>query len=134
MMRFGVGAVLVVVLATASGCGGGSDSPKGRTGPNTQGVLLTVLSYGRAASAKEVCPLLSADFAKRTGAGDPAKCGALGQSALCPCTSERLEANSIAVEGDTANATATRQGGTTIKLTLVRQGADWKIDSIQRGA
>ena len=133
-MRFVVGALLVAVLATASGCGGGSDSPKGRTGPNTQGVLLTVLSYGRAASAKEACPLLSEAFAKRAGGGDAAKCATAGASAVCPCTSESLAANSITVEGDTATATATRQDGTTLKLTLVRQGADWKIDSIQRGA
>jgi hypothetical protein len=132
-MRFVVGALLVAVLAAASGCGGDSGTPKGRTGPNTQGVLLTVLNYGRAANAKEACPLLSADFEKRAGGGAAAKCGTAGKSAVCPCTGDGLEANSIQVEGDTATASATRKDGTTVKLTLVRQGPDWKIDSIQNG-
>jgi hypothetical protein len=52
---------------------------------------------------------------------------------VCPCTGDGLEANSIQVEGDTATASATRKDGTTVKLTLVRQGPDWKIDSIQNG-
>jgi hypothetical protein len=135
MTRFAVGAVLVVMIATTAGCGGGgSDTPKGRTGPNTEGVLLTVLNYGRASSAKEVCPLLSADFRKRTGGGDPSKCGTLGQKSLCPCQSQSLATNSISVEGDTATSSVTRQNGTTLKITLVREGADWKIDRIDPGS
>jgi hypothetical protein len=120
-------------MASAAGCGGGSDSPKGRTGPNTQGVLLTVLSYGRAASAKEVCPLLSADFQKRSGGGDPSKCGTAGQATLCPCQSESLEANSISVTGDNATAKVTRKNGTTLQIALVREGTGWKIDDIKPG-
>jgi hypothetical protein len=133
MMRFGVGALASLVLAVASGCGGSSDTTSGRTGPNTQGVLLTVLSYGRAASAKEVCPLLSDDFRKRTGGGDPAKCAALGQRTLCPCVSQSLATNSISVSGDKATAKVTRANGTTLTITLARVGSDWKIDSIQPG-
>jgi hypothetical protein len=134
MMRFVVGALVVAVLAAASGCGGGgSDKTAGRTGPNTQGVLLTVLSYGRAASAKEVCPLLSQDFRKRAGGGDPAKCATAGQRTLCPCVSQSLAANSISVVGDKATAKVTRSDATTLDITLVRQGPDWKIDDIKRG-
>jgi hypothetical protein len=131
MMRFAVGALAILVLAVASGCGGSSDKTAGRTGPNTQGVLLTVLSYGRAAKAKEVCPLLSQDFRKRIGGGDPAKCATLGQRTLCPCVSQSLATNSISVSGDKATAKVTRANGTTLTITLVRVGSDWKIDSIQ---
>jgi hypothetical protein len=133
MMRFAVSALAGVVLALAPGCGGGSNSPKGRTGPNTQGVLLTVLSYGRAASAKEVCPLLSADFAKRAGGGDPNKCATRGQATLCPCQSQSLATSSISVQGDTATAIVMRMNGTRLKLALVRVGGDWKIDSVHPG-
>jgi hypothetical protein len=97
-------------------------------------VLLTVLNYGRASNAKEVCPLLSAAYAKRTGGGDPAKCGTRGQSTLCPCVSQALATNSISVNGDTASAKVTRRNGTTLNLTLVRVGNDWKIDNVQPGA
>jgi hypothetical protein len=133
-MRLVVGTLLVSVLV-ASGCGG-SDSKdvQGRTGPNTEGVLLTVLNYGRAASAKEACPLLSTGFEKRAGGGDAGKCATAGTSAVCPCTGDGVEANSIQVEGDTATAKATRKDGSTVDLTLVRQGPDWKIDSIEPGA
>jgi hypothetical protein len=134
MMRWAVG-VLVVAAATAgAGCGGGgSGGAKGVTGPNTQGVLLTVVSYGRAASAKEVCPLLSQDFRKRSGGGNPAKCATVGQRTLCPCVSQSLATNSIDVVGDKATAKVTRKDGTTRSITLVRQGTDWKIDSIGPG-
>jgi hypothetical protein len=135
MMRFAVGALVVVVLAVGSGCGGSSAKTAGTSaGPNTQGVLLTVLSYGRAASAKEVCPLLSQNFRKRTGGGDPAKCATLGRRTLCPCVSQSLATNSISVLADKATAKVTRANGTTAVITLVRQGADWKIDGIKRGA
>jgi hypothetical protein len=137
MMRFAVGGLVVAVLAGASGCGSGGSSPghtaAGAAGPNTQGVLLTVLSYGRAASAKEVCPLLSQGFQKRTGGGDPAKCAKLGQRTLCPCVSQSLQANSVSVVGDKATAKATRTDGTTLALRLVREGTDWKIDSVKPG-
>jgi hypothetical protein len=131
MRRLAVVALAGVAMATAAGCGGSSSSPKGRTGPNTEGVLITVLSYGRAASAKEICPLLSADFQKRTGGGDPAKCGKLGQRTLCPCQSQSLQANSISVTGDNASARVTRANGTVADISLVRQGNDWKIDAIK---
>ena len=123
--------VLVLVSATAIGCGGGgSKTTKGVTGPNTQGVLITVLSYGRAASAKEVCPLLSKGFQARTGGGNPAKCPSLGQKTLCPCVSQSLATNSIDVNGDKATAKVTRKDGTTRTIGLVREGSEWKIDSI----
>jgi hypothetical protein len=96
-------------------------------------VLLTVLSYGRAASAKEICPLLSADYQKRTGGGDSSKCATKGQTTLCPCQSQSLQANSISVTGDNASAMVTRRNGTTLQIALVRQGADWKIDDIKPG-
>jgi hypothetical protein len=92
-----------------------------------------VLSYGRAANAKEVCPLLSTDFQKRSGGGDAAKCATLGQRTLCPCQSQSLQANSISVTGDNASAMVTRKNGTTLQIALVRQGADWKIDDIKPG-
>jgi hypothetical protein len=134
-MRLVVGALLVAVLATATGCGGDdSDTVEGRTGPNTEGVLLTVLNYGRAANAKQVCPLLSTEFEKRAGGGDAAKCGTAPESeALCPCTPDGVEASSIEVEGDSATAGATRKDGTVLSFKLVREGPDWKIDSIERG-
>jgi hypothetical protein len=128
MMRLGI--CVLVLVATMVGCGGGGGDSKGVTGPNTQGVLITVLSYGRAASAKEVCPLLSDDFRKRSGGGDAAKCPTAGQRTLCPCVSQSLAANSIDVVGDKATAKVTRNDGTTRTITLVRAGADWKIDSI----
>ena len=133
MMRVAVGLLVVVAGVAGSGCGGGGSGTKGRTGPNTQGVLITVLSYGRAASAKEVCPLLSQDFQKRSGGGDPAKCATVGQRTLCPCVSQSLAANSITVTGDKATAQITRADGTTRSITLVRDGAEWKIDSIAPG-
>src|SRR3954447_13034569 len=130
-----VAVVLLVVLGSAAvaGCGGGSDKVKGVTGPNTHGVLITVLSYGRAASAKEICPLLSQDFRKQSGGGDPAKCSTVGQRTLCPCVSQSLATNSIDVVGDKATAKVTRQDGTTRTITLVREGAEWKIDAIAPG-
>jgi hypothetical protein len=133
MMRVRVGFLVLVAAAAGAGCGGGGDKPKGVTGPNTQGVLLTVLSYGRASSAKEVCPLLSQDFRKKSGGGDPAKCATAGQRTLCPCVSQSLATNSIDVTGDTAKATVTRNDGTTRSISLVRQGGEWKIDSIGPG-
>src|SRR3954470_15397132 len=111
MMRVAVVLLVIVASATAAGCGGGGDKPKGVTGPNTQGVLITVLSYGRATSAKEVCPLLSQDFRKTSGGGDPAKCATVGQRTLCPCVSQSLATNSIDVTGDSASATVTRSDG-----------------------
>jgi hypothetical protein len=132
MMRMAVGLLAVVALA-GSGCGGDSGKTKGVTGPNTQGVLITVLSYGRAASAKEICPLLSQDFRKTSGGGDPAKCEIVGQRTLCPCVSQSLATNSIDVVGDKATAKVTRKDGTTRTLTLVREGTEWKIDSIGAG-
>jgi hypothetical protein len=131
MMRLAVCLLVVVAAAVGVGCGdGGSGKAKGVTGPNTQGVLITVLSYGRASSAKEICPLLSQDFRKRTGGGDPAKCATVGQATLCPCVSQSLATNSIDVVGDKATAKVTRGDGTTRTITLVREGAEWKIDSI----
>ena len=131
MMRVAVVMLVILAAASAVGCGGGGGGgAKGVTGPNTQGVLITVLSYGRAASAKEVCPLLSDDFRKRSGGGDPAKCPTVGQRTLCPCVSQSLATNSIDVVGDKATAKVTRKDGTTRTITLVRAGADWKIDSI----
>lgn len=132
-MRFAVGAVAVAVLAAASGCGSDSNDVEGRSGPNTQGVLITVLSYGRAADAKERCPLLSTGFRERAGGGDAAKCATLGARTLCPCQSERLNASSIVVNGDTATAKAIRANGSTLEFTLVREGEDWKIDAVQAG-
>ena len=132
-MRVKIGFLVLVVAAVVAGCGGGGDKPKGVTGPNTQGVLLTVLSYGRASNAKEVCPLLSQDFRKKSGGGDPAKCATAGQRTLCPCVSQSLATNSIDVTGDTAKAIVTRNDGTTRDISLVRQGGDWKIDSIGPG-
>ena len=133
-MRWAVGLLVVAAATAGAGCGGGgSGSAKGVTGPNTQGVLLTVVSYGRAASAKEVCPLLSQDFRKRSGGGNPAKCATVGQRTLCPCVSQSLATNSIDVVGDKATAKVTRKDGTTRSITLVRQGTDWKIDSIGPG-
>src|SRR3954452_20225052 len=128
MIRLGI--CFLMLVATTVGCGGGSGDTKGVTGPNTQGVLITVLSYGRAASAKEVCPLLSQDFRKKSGGGDPAKCATLGQRTLCPCVSQSIATNSIDVSGDNATAKVTRKDGTTRTITLVREGPDWKIDSI----
>jgi hypothetical protein len=134
MMRIAVGVLVAAVAATAVGCGGGGSSKaKGVTGPNTEGVLITVLSYGRAASAKEICPLLSQNFRKQTGGGDPAKCASAGQKTLCPCVSQSLATNSIDVNGDKATAKVTRKDGTTRTIGLVREGSDWKIDSIGAG-
>jgi hypothetical protein len=133
MMRVAVGLLVVVAAAAGSGCGGGGGKTKGVTGPNTQGVLITVLSYGRAASAKEVCPLLSQNFRKKSGGGDPAKCGTVGQRTLCPCVSQSLATNSIDVVGDKATAKVTRADGTARSITLVREGPDWRIDSIGPG-
>jgi hypothetical protein len=134
MMRIAGGVLAAVVAATAVGCGGGSSSKtKGVTGPNTEGVLITVLSYGRAASAKEICPLLSQSFRKQSGGGDPAKCASVGQKTLCPCVSQSLATNSIDVNGDKASAKVTRQDGTTRTVGLVREGNGWKIDSIGPG-
>jgi hypothetical protein len=129
MVRVAVG-LLVVLTSALAGCGGGGGKVKGVTGPGTQGVLITVLSYGRAASAKEVCPLLSQDFRTRSGGGDPAKCPTVGQRTLCPCVSQSLATNSIDVLGDKATAKVTRKDGTSRTITLVREGPDWKIDSI----
>ena len=133
-MRGAVGVLVAIVAAAAVGCGGGgSGKVKGVTGPNTQGVLITVLSYGRAASAKEICPLLSHDFRKKSGGGDPAKCATVGQRTLCPCVSQSLATNSIDVTGDKATANVTRKDGTTRTIGLVREGGEWKIDSIGPG-
>jgi hypothetical protein len=127
----------VPVLAFASGCGGGSGSGSGgaggkgqAAGPDTQGALLTILNYGRAANAKQVCPLLSKAYATRIGGGDPAKCGTLGQVTLCPCVSESLNAQKLSVSGDTATAKAVHQSGKVVNITLVREGTGWKIDKL----
>jgi hypothetical protein len=134
MMRIAGGLLAAVVAATGVGCGGGgSGKTKGVTGPNTEGVLITVLSYGRAASAKEICPLLSQSFRKQSGGGDPARCASVGQKTLCPCVSQSLATNSIDVNGDKATAKVTRQDGTSRTIGLVREGSGWKIDSIGPG-
>lgn len=133
--RLGTTALCLLMVA-AAGCGsdsGGSAStaPKGgRASPDTQGALLTILNYGRAASAKEVCPLLSTKYRKEIGAGDAAKCGQLGQNVLCPCQSGHIDTSSLSVNGNTATASAARPGGSTIKITLVREGNEWKIDKL----
>jgi hypothetical protein len=126
------------VLAGASGCGG-DDGGKGSTGgksagrasPDTEGALLTVLSYGRAAQASEVCPLLSSAYAKRIGGGDAKQCKTLGATTLCPCESTPLETNSLSVEGNKATAKVTRpRTGQKVTIILVREGDSWKIDKL----
>jgi hypothetical protein len=138
MRRLAQTAALLAVLATLAGCGGGDDKGTakdvGRSSPNTQGVLLTVLSFGRAADAKEACPLLSKGYAAKLGGGDAKKCATGGQAALCPCTSESLQTSKIEVQGDNATATATRASGTVLDFTLVREGTAWKIDSLKKSA
>jgi hypothetical protein len=92
---------------------------------------LTILSYGRAGSATEVCPLLSAKYRGQIGAGDSTKCATLGESVLCPCTPQRVNASSLTVNGNTATATVTRPiGNTSFNVTLVREGNLWKIDKL----
>jgi hypothetical protein len=136
MKRFFLSVELVAVLAAFAGCGGGDDkgtaAEVGRSSPNTQGVLLTVLSYGRAESAKEACPLVSKGYAAKLGGGDAKKCASGGTKVLCPCTSESLQTSKIEVNGDTATATATRANGTVLDFTLVREGSAWKIDSLKQ--
>jgi hypothetical protein len=130
--------VLLVAIAAGAGCGsdgGGGSGPGnttgGRSGPDTEGALLTILNYGRAAQASEVCPLLSADYRKEIGGGNPKRCGTLGEKVLCPCTPQRLNASSLTVIGNTATADVTRQiGGSSLEITLVREGDLWKIDKL----
>jgi hypothetical protein len=136
--RFLASALAVAALATAAGCGGGdggggggSGGSAGGTTPDNQAVLLTVLNYGRAARASEICPLLSTAYAKKIGGGDAAKCPALGQKALCPCNSESLAARKLSITGDTATVETTRASGQDLKMSLVRQGPDWKIDKLE---
>lgn len=133
-------ACALAVAALATGCGGGGDGGGGGSGsggsgegatPDNQGVLLTVLNYGRAARASEICPLLSTAYAKKIGGGDAAKCPKLGQAALCPCTSESLAARKLSITGDTATVETMRASGQELKISLVRQGADWKIDKLE---
>jgi hypothetical protein len=127
--------VLVAVLGS-TGCGsddsgGGGDTPKGgRSSPGTEGALLTVLNYGRAAHASEVCPLLSSAYAKRIGMGDAQRCATQGETVLCPCQSQRLNTNSLTVSGNTATAKTTRANGASLTITLVREGDAWKIDKL----
>jgi hypothetical protein len=129
------GAVMALALVVA-GCGGGGGggggaSSNGRdAGPDTQGALLTILNYGRATNAKEVCPLLSKAYATKIGGGNPAKCGTLGQAVLCPCLSENIQAQSVSVSGGTATAAAIHGNGTQVKVTLVREAGAWKIDNL----
>ena len=129
--------IAAIALAAAAGCGGsdgggGSDKPTGgRSSPDTSGALLTILSYGRAASAAEVCPLLSAAYAKKIGNGDAKKCATLGETVLCPCESTPLQTSSVSVEGNTASAKVIRpRTGATVNITLVREGSDWRIDRL----
>jgi hypothetical protein len=137
--RFLASVLAVAALATAAGCGGddgagaggGSGGGAGGTTPDNQGVLLTVLNYGRAARASEICPLLSAAYAKKIGAGDATKCPTLGQKVLCPCKSESLAASKLSITGDTAAVETTRANGQDQKISLVRHGADWKIDKLE---
>jgi hypothetical protein len=133
-MRFAVGALSAAVLAVIAGCGGGDNSAKnaGRDSPDQAQVVLTVLNYGRTASAAEVCPLLSKAFVDRITNGDASKCATAGGRILCPCTSERLAISTVSVNGDKAKAVATRPGGKTVTLTLVHEGGAWKIDSLDR--
>jgi hypothetical protein len=129
------GAVLALALVVA-GCGGGGGGGGGASGnsrnagPDTQGALLTILNYGRATSAKEVCPLLSKAYATKIGGGDPAKCGTLGQATLCPCLSENIRAQSLSVSGGTATAKAIHGNGKVVNVALVREGGAWKIDKL----
>jgi hypothetical protein len=126
------------VLVGAAGCGGddGGDAGTGKTSagrasPDTEGALLTILSYGRAAQASEVCPLLSSGYAKRIGGGDAKKCVTSGATTLCPCESTPLETNSLSVEGNKATAKVTRpRTGQSVTIILVREGDAWKIDKL----
>jgi hypothetical protein len=127
-----------VLVVAAAGCGGSDNGGGGSTGksagranPDTQGALLTILSYGRAAQASEVCPLLSAGYAKQIGGGDAANCKTAAATILCPCVSTPLETNSLSVEGNKATAKITRpRTGKTQTVTLVREGDVWKIDKL----
>jgi hypothetical protein len=128
---------LAAAAVAGAGCGddGGGDNgttPKGgRASPDTAGALLTILNYGRAAQASEVCPLLSSGYAKRIGGGDAKKCATVGETVLCPCTPQKLNANSLVVSGNTATAKVIRPiGGSTVTITLVREGSEWKIDKL----
>jgi hypothetical protein len=135
-----LGCVLAVAALATAGCGssgdGGGGGGSGGVGtgatPDNQGVLLTVLNYGRAARAAEICPLLSTAYAKKIGGGDAAKCGGkLGQAALCPCVSESLAARKLTITGDTADVETTRKSGQDLKISLVREGDTWKIDKLE---
>jgi hypothetical protein len=136
-MRVGVGALVAVMVATAAGCGGDNNNSIGnnaKKSPGAAGVVLTVLNYGRTASAKEVCPFLSKGFVDRITNGHPSKCATTGDRVLCPCISETLSVSSVSVNGDKATAVASRPNGKTVKLALVKEGSDWKIDSLERQA
>jgi hypothetical protein len=126
------------MAVTAMGCGSSSDKGSigkaGRDSPSTAGVVLTVLNYGRTASAKEVCPLLSKAFVNRITGGKPTKCATAGARILCPCTSEALGVSRVSLNGNKATAVATRPNGKTVTLTLVQEGPEWKIDSLDRQA
>jgi hypothetical protein len=135
--RLSLTSILLVAAVAGAGCGsddggsGGGDTTGGRSGPDTQGALLTILNYGRASQASEVCPLLSAAYRKQIGGGDASQCGKLGETVLCPCTPQRLNASSLSVNGNTATATVTRPlGNSTFTVTLVREGNLWKIDKL----
>jgi hypothetical protein len=135
--RCATAVIAALALATAAGCGGdngggsGGKPTGGRASPDTEGALLTILNYGRASAASEVCPLLSAAYAKRIGNGDAKKCATLGATSLCPCESTPLEASSVSVEGNTATAKVVRpRTGATVSITLVREGGGWKIDKL----
>jgi hypothetical protein len=135
--RCATAAIAALALATAAGCGGdsgggsGGKPTGGRTSPDTEGALLTIVNYGRAAQASEVCPLLSAAYAKRIGGGDVKKCATLGATVLCPCESTPLQTNSVDVSGNTATAKVVRpRTGATVTITLVREGGGWKIDKL----
>jgi hypothetical protein len=133
--RLGVLAALCLSLAVGAGCGSddGGESGAGnttRSSPNTEGALLTVLNYGRAAQASEVCPLLSADYAKEIGGGDAKRCGTAGEDILCPCVPARLNTSSLSVNGDTATAVVSRPTGGDLTITLVLENNVWKIDKL----
>jgi hypothetical protein len=137
-MRSSACGLAAVALLAVAGCGGGSDkgaeTKAARSGPDTANVVLTVLNFGRASSPKEACPLLSKGYVDRITKGDPTKCAAAAATTVCPCQSRALATNSVTLNGDKASVIANDPTGKALDIKLVRQGTDWKIDSIARGA
>jgi hypothetical protein len=136
MIRSAACGVVTFAVLAASGCGGGNgnnaEKKAARSGPDTANVVLTVLNFGRAASAKEACPLLSKGYVDRLTNGMPSKCATAAASKVCPCQSVSLATNSVTLNGDKADVIAMDPNGKTLNLKLVRQGAHWKIDAITR--